>query len=70
MGNLSVYIQDSIGGEPKTILVDDYNFIGGTFDDILFSVTVSAPYNYVEVVGTIPGLANPIILETQTKLMI
>ena len=71
MGNLSVYIQDALGSNPpQNLLVDDFNFINGTVDDIVFSITVNATQNYFEVVGSIPGLANPIILETQTKLMI
>jgi hypothetical protein len=70
MGNLSVYIQDPFGDEPDTLLVDDYNYINGDVDDIIFSITVNSSYNYIEVIGTMPALQNSIILETQTKLMI
>lgn len=73
MGNLAVYLQDSV--DPDTIVVDNYNFISGSFigfdGGMTFDARVNSTFTHYEVYATLsPSVSVPVMLEYQTKLMI
>ena len=73
MGNLAVYLQDSIN--PDTIVVDNYNYISGAFvgfdGGVTFDARVNSTFTHYEIYATLsPSVIAPVTLEFQTKLMI
>ncbi len=73
MGNLAVYLQDS--DNPDTIVVDNYNFISGSFvgfdGGLTFDARVNSTYTHYEIYATLsPTISVPVSIEYQTKLMI